>query len=113
MIDSEMDKQMNRHKGQRNKRKKGKNKDKWICGQINDGQMNTSWVRYPLHASEEMKIILDILFNCCHLVDKIEINWIISLKILSILTKHISPLYYPIEKGSLGQTYQDIIELLF
>lgn len=44
MIDSEMDKQMNRHKGQLNKRKKGKNKEMngWIIhrGWINDGKMN-------------------------------------------------------------------------
>jgi len=40
---------------------------------------------------EERKIILTILFNYCHLVDKIEINQIISLKIPSICPNHIFP----------------------
>lgn len=74
-------------------------------GWINDGQMNTSWVRVPLYVSEEMKILLAILFNCCHLVDKIEMN---PIDPIYSYQPHF-PLYYPIEKGSLGQTYHDFI----
>ncbi len=64
----------------------------------------------PLYANEKTKTILVILFNCCHLVDKTEIQN----PTYAQSTLFFAPLMYvfPTETISLSETYQHIIGLV-